>query len=117
VALLVFLLSGQGQNRLFKSHFVLPSPSRTCVADDDVPLGTVTTATAPLWVASPRLCRQGQSRPLAATYSLTSSLTFSLSRTTPASPFPFLYTHLLICLAIFILLLYVAVIGGDVYDY
>jgi hypothetical protein len=86
VALPVFLLSGQGQNRLFKSHFVLPSPSRTCVADDDEPPGTVPTATAPSWVASPRLCRQGQSRPLAATYSLTSSLPFSLSRATPVSP-------------------------------
>jgi hypothetical protein len=51
VALPVFLLSGQGQNRLFKSHFVLPSLSRTCVADGDAPPGTLATATSS-WVAS-----------------------------------------------------------------
>jgi hypothetical protein len=50
VAMLVFLQSGQGQNRLFMSNFVLPSPARTCVANGEATAGTLATAPAWSWV-------------------------------------------------------------------
>jgi predicted secreted protein len=52
VAMLVFLFSVQGQNRLFMSHFVLPSPARTCVEDGEATTGTLATAPAWSWAGS-----------------------------------------------------------------
>jgi predicted secreted protein len=55
VAMFVFLLSSWGQNRLFMSHFVLPSPARTCVANGEATAGTLATAPVWSWVESLRL--------------------------------------------------------------
>jgi hypothetical protein len=48
----VFSLNGQGQNHHFMSHFILPSPTRTCMVDGDASVGMLPTAMEPSWVAS-----------------------------------------------------------------
>jgi hypothetical protein len=55
VAVPVFSLSGQGQNRLFASHFVLPSPARTCVADGERRRTASMTSTPPTPRPAPSL--------------------------------------------------------------